>query len=80
LLGVSNAAATVPFRSTGGSTLNPGAILIEEDFEAASDDSVPTGWDSFVGYVANNQQVAGERVTARWSDRASPRVPDQGAT
>ena len=42
--------------SEGGSSDSgpaPGSVLFEEDFEAATDDSVPAGWDSFVGYVVN---------------------------
>jgi len=38
---------------TGGLSLDPAAILFEEDFESAANETVPAGWDSFVSYVVN---------------------------
>lgn len=38
---------------------DPATVLFEEDFEAASDDTVPAGWDSFVGYVVNMNNEPG---------------------
>lgn len=37
----------------GGGTLPPEAILFQEDFEAATEDTVPANWHSFVGYVVD---------------------------
>ena len=39
-----------PTTTTG---LDPADVLFEEDFESAAADTVPPGWDSFVGYVVN---------------------------
>lgn len=38
---------------------DPATVLFEEDFEGAADDSVPAGWDSFVGYVVNMNNEPG---------------------
>ncbi|MEM9458657.1 MAG: hypothetical protein AAGF11_31060 [Myxococcota bacterium] len=38
---------------------DPATVLFEEDFEGAADDTVPTGWDSFVGYVVNMNNEPG---------------------
>lgn len=39
--------------SGGGGTLPPEAIIFQEDFEAAAEDTVPANWHSFVGYVVD---------------------------
>lgn len=41
----------------GGTTLPPEAIIFQEDFEAAAEDTVPANWHSFVGYVVDMNNV-----------------------
>ncbi len=45
--------------TTGGTGPDPATILFEEDFEGASEGTVPAGWDSFVGYVVNMNNEPG---------------------
>ena len=47
--------------SGSGGSVRPGAILFQEDFENTQDDSVPSGWHSFVGYVVDmNNSKSGQ--------------------
>ncbi|MEM6291241.1 MAG: hypothetical protein AAGA54_08245 [Myxococcota bacterium] len=47
---------------------NPAAVLFEEDFEAAAPNTVPDGWDSFVGYVVNMNNEPGGMAFALADD------------
>ncbi|HXS15635.1 MAG TPA: hypothetical protein VN764_00515 [Polyangiaceae bacterium] len=45
--------------SGGTNTLPEEAILFKEDFEGATNDTVPAGWNSFVGYVVDSNNTPG---------------------
>ena len=45
-------------------TLPEEAILFKEDFEAAANDTVPAGWNSFVSYVVDMSNTPGSAVFA----------------
>lgn len=47
-----------------GPDIDPETVLFEEDFESAAVDSVPRGWDGFVGYVVNMNNDPGGDVFA----------------
>lgn len=58
-----------------GSGVDPATVIFEEDFESAADDTVPSGWDSFVGYVVNmNNSKSGQAYALADSTK-----PYQGA-
>jgi len=57
--------------TSGGTGPDPETILFEEDFEGAAPDTVPAGWDSFVGYVVNmNNQPGGMAFALADASRA----------
>ncbi len=47
---------------------DPATVLFEEDFEAAAPNTVPDGWDSFVGYVVNMNNEPGGMAFALADD------------
>ncbi len=56
---------------TGGSAaLPPEAILFQEDFESAAEDSVPAGWNSFVSYVVDMNNMKPEPFALADSSKA----------
>lgn len=54
----------------GASTLPPEAIIFKEDFEGASEDSVPAGWNSFVSYVVDMNNTKPEPFALADSTKA----------
>ena len=69
--GTGGSASGTATASSSGSGLNPDAIVFSEDFESAGNDTVPSGWDSFVGYVVNmNNSKSGQAYALADSSKA----------
>ena len=57
----SSGSGGAPTSTGSGGSIDPASVIFQEDFEAAAEDSVPSGWHSFVAYVVDmNNSKSGQ--------------------